>query len=89
MKIRVKITERYLVIEIPKDTLIFAAENNPDLPIKIIDRSAFVSEMARELEDGLGLNESGYTGLEELLDKGISELFESGSDSMEYKPVKP
>lgn len=82
-KITFKRTKGATVITVPDDLLAFAAENNPEYPIKVLNQKDFAEKVAFELEHNLGDPETGITGFEALMDKAIQEVTEGGNDCVE------
>jgi hypothetical protein len=66
-----------LLITIPKELLIHCAKNHPTEPINVIDIDDFSHKVLEELSAGLGSADSGLTGLQELLDKAMTEVTEN------------
>ena len=73
-----------IVIEIPFDILEHIANNKPDFNAKVLSKSLFAEDIMYELENNLGLSESGLTGFQELVDQAIEAVYESGAESIEY-----
>jgi uncharacterized protein YjbK len=72
-------------IYVPTSLLKFAAETHEDYPMVVIDQDKFVDRVMFEIENNLGSEDSGMTGLTELLDKAMSTVAESGCNSVEFK----
>lgn len=80
-KIIFKKDEEKITITIPVKLLKHIADNNPEEDIKVIDEQKFADKVAYELEhccESSNGKESGMTGLEELVDRAIMEVVESG-----------
>lgn len=74
-----------IVIRIPGDLIKFAAENNPETPMIVKNKTELAEHIIWRIEFNLGPNESGITGLQELLDKAIITTLEAGEDCIEEK----
>ena len=68
-----------LIIRIPLDLLKFALENNPDFPLVIKSAEQMGRHFAADIaEFGRGVDESGLSTLERLLDDIGYDAYESG-----------
>lgn len=68
-----------IIIEMPEDLLIFAAENNDYYNLKVFDKELFLNYIANNLVSETGFNgETGLSGFEELLDNMFVEAGEYG-----------
>ncbi len=76
-----------ILITIPVSLIKWAAENHGEYPMEIKDANAFAEKVMFELEHNLGAVESGLTGFQELLDKAMIEVAESGEDFVDFKQV--
>lgn len=68
-----------IIIELPEDNMVFAVENNPHQPVKVIDREAFLNELVSNLldwEDGSYDAPKFFKVFEEI----AIDMAESGSD---------
>ena len=82
-KITFKRDKNKTIITIPDDLLVWAAENNPEYPVKVKNNKKFSEKVAFELEHNLGDEDTGLTGFQILLDKAIQEVEEGGYDFIE------
>lgn len=73
-------------ITIPISLLKFAAENHPETPLKIRDKQEFAKQMIFQLQNKN--SESGLSEFEELLDKTMTEIAESGHRCVEVKELE-
>ena len=76
-----KIVENKIIIEIPLDLLVFAEENNPDVPFKITDKTdmgKWISENIIEYTNNVGQEETGATVFTDLLDGLFVKAYEDG-----------
>lgn len=73
-KIQFKNDSEKITITIPSGLLIWAAEHNPEIPMKVLDKNKFVKQVMFELKNNLGAAETGLTGFQELLDEAILEV---------------
>ena len=74
---------------ISDDDLVMLAQENPEFPLIVKDKDAFIDEFVEQLEEG-GDNDSqeqGITKLQAFIDENIQMVFESGSDSVEEKDI--
>lgn len=67
-----------ITIHIPRDLLIHIALNAPE-PIEVFNPEKFAEQVAYELENNLGLPDSGLTGFQELIDNACTGIAEQGS----------
>ena len=84
-KIKFKASETELIITIPVKLLIHVTENHPEAPATISDNHAFAEAVAFELEDGLGDQDGGNTGFQNLIEAAILAVVEYGHDYTSLK----
>jgi len=75
--INIKEYQDKIVITIPVSLLKFAAENNPEIKMTVVDEKTFRSKVMFELANNLGSNETGLTGFQELIDEAIIKVAET------------
>lgn len=85
MSILFKKLEDKLVIEIPIELLVIAAENNSENPLIVNDKHDFAEKVLFELEHNLGSAETGLSGFQQLLDEAFYEVCIGGNDCVELK----
>lgn len=82
-KVTFKKDAKNLVITIPISVLKRAAKHHPESPMVVKDGDAFSEKVMFELEHNLGSMESGLSGFEELLDRAMIEVVESGEECVD------
>lgn len=82
-----KKTKSALVITVPIDLIAFAAANHPETPLIVHSKHQLAQHVLFELEHNLADSESAYVtnGFQELLDKAIESVAESGEECVDYK----
>ena len=78
--IKISTTDKDVVITIPKELIVFAANDNPDQCMRVTDKAAFLKCFVHKLEHHATLNEVevGLTHLHQFLDDITVAVFESG-----------
>lgn len=80
-----KIENGAIQISIPINLIEFAATHNPQSPCIVHDKDTLANKVLFELEFNLGKEESGLTGLQQLIDEAIETVIENGEDCIDLK----
>lgn len=75
-----------LIIRIPVNLLVFAAENNPEyLEVKITDQYTYAKEVAKRILEFNEDPDTGTTQFQQLLDDIQGDLVEDANDVLKVK----
>ena len=78
-----------IIIDLPKDLLVFAANDNPIHCMRVTDEEAFIKAFKHRVEHFANSNEVevGLTHLHQFLDDIIVDIYESGEEGIEEANV--
>lgn len=83
--IKVKSDEKNILISVPIELLVFAANDNPTYPMRVVDERKFVESVVKGIEHYADTNdiEIGVTHFNQFLDDVINNIYESGDECIE------
>lgn len=74
--------EKNVIITVPIELLVFAANDNPTYPMRVVDKKSFIENVVKRIENYADTNdvEIGVTHFQQCLDDVINSIYESGED---------